>query len=69
MLVLTRRQHEAIVIGDVTVTVVEIRGDIVRLGIEAPPQVGVHRREVWEAMRRVAESAPPLLPDGGAFLP
>ena len=53
MLVLSRRKNESIVIGDeVTVTVVEIRGDKVRLGIEAPKSVGVHRYEVYQAFHR-----------------
>jgi carbon storage regulator len=52
MLVLTREQRESIVIGDdITVTVLEIRGDTVRLGIVAPPGVPVHREEVWEAIQ------------------
>lgn len=47
MLVLTRKVGEAIVIGDdVTVTVLEVRGDVVRLGIDAPRSVRVHREEV-----------------------
>ena len=48
MLVLTRKKGEKIVIGEnITITVVEIRGDKVRLGIEAPKDVGVHREEIW----------------------
>ena len=53
MLVLTREQDEAIVINDdITIVVVEIRGNKVRLGIEAPPEVPVHRREVFDAIQR-----------------
>ena len=53
VLVLTREWREQIVIGDdITVTVVEIRGDKVRLGIDAPKEVPVHRREVYEAIQR-----------------
>lgn len=53
MLVLSRKLNEAIRIGDnVTVTVVDIRGDKVRLGIDAAPDVPVHRSEVWEAIKR-----------------
>jgi len=53
MLVLSRKKNERLVIGnDVVVTVVEVRGDKVRLGIEAPKDVGVHRQEVYEAIRR-----------------
>lgn len=52
-LVLSRRRDETIEIGDdVTVTVVEIREDKVRLAINAPKHVKVHRREVAEAIRR-----------------
>lgn len=55
MLVLSRKKNESIVIGDsIVITVVEIRGDRVRLGIEAPAEVPVHRREVYEALRRAA---------------
>ena len=53
MLVLSRQRDESIMIGDnVVVTVVDIRGDRVRLGVDAPTDVPVHRREVWEAIRR-----------------
>jgi carbon storage regulator len=53
MLVLSRKRDEKIVINqDVVITVVEIRGDKVRLGIEAPAHVPVHRREVYEAIQR-----------------
>jgi carbon storage regulator len=53
MLVLSRQRDESIIIGDnVVVTVVDIRGDKVRLGIEAPKEVPVHRQEVYEAIRR-----------------
>lgn len=51
MLVLTRRLNESIVIGDnISVLVVEVRGDRVRLGINAPKDVPVHRKEVYEAI-------------------
>lgn len=51
MLVLTRKKDERIVIGeDVVVTVVEVRGDKVRLGIEAPKEITVHRQEVYDAI-------------------
>ena len=59
MLVLSRRQDERIVIGDqIVITIVEIRGDKVRVGIEAPRDVPVHRREVYEAIQR-SNAAPP----------
>jgi len=48
MLVLSRRKNEQVMIGDDTVvTVVEVLGDKVRLGFEAPKEVAIHRREVW----------------------
>jgi carbon storage regulator len=51
MLVLSRKKDESIVINDdITIVVVEIRGDKVRLGIEAPKEVPVHRREVFESI-------------------
>jgi len=51
MLVLSRKKNESIIINDnIVVTVIEIRGDKVRLGIEAPKQVTVHRQEVYEAI-------------------
>ena len=53
MLVLSRHRDESIVIGhDITITVVEIRGDKVRLAIDAPREVPVHRREVYDAIQR-----------------
>ena len=52
MLVLSRHKNEAIVIdGQIKVTVVEIRGDKIRLGIEAPGEIPVHRQEVYEKMQ------------------
>lgn len=53
MLVLSRHRDESIVIGDdVVITIVDIRADKVRLGIEAPLAVPVHRKEVYEAIQR-----------------
>jgi len=53
MLVLSRQRDESIIIGDnIVVTIVDIRGDKVRLGIDAPSEIPVHRREVFEAIRR-----------------
>ena len=53
MLVLSRQRDESIVIGDsIVVTIVDIRGDKVRLGIQAPTEIPVHRREVFEAIQR-----------------
>lgn len=53
MLVLSRKKNESIVINDdITIVVVEIRGDKVRLGVEAPKEVPVHRREVFDIIHR-----------------
>ena len=53
MLVLSRQRDETIMIGDdIEITVVDIRGDKVRLGITAPKDVAVHRKEVYEAIKR-----------------
>jgi len=53
MLVLSRQLDESIMIGDnVVITIVDIRGDKVRLGIEAPHEISVHRQEVYEAIQR-----------------
>ena len=58
MLVLTRKEQEAIMIGDsIVVRVLEVRGDQVRLGIEAPRDVVVHREEVYEATREGADDS------------
>ncbi|HBS29534.1 MAG TPA: carbon storage regulator [Phycisphaerales bacterium] len=66
MLVLSRQRDETIMIGDeVEITVVDIRGDKVRLGITAPARVAVHRKEVYEAIqaenRHAAGSADPSI--------
>jgi carbon storage regulator len=53
MLVLSRQRDETIMIGDdIEITVVDIRGEKVRLGINAPPHIPVHRKEVYEAIKR-----------------
>ena len=70
MLVLSRKKNESIIINDhIVVTVVEIRGDKVRLGIDAPKEVSVHRREVYEAIQSQArareQEAPAVTPDPG----
>jgi len=58
MLVLSRKKGESIVIGEnITVTVVDIRGDKVRLAFSAPRDISVHRKEVYDAIKR--ENAPP----------
>lgn len=52
MLVLSRKRNESVVINDnVIVTVVDIRGENVRLGVEAPKEIPVHRREVYDAIQ------------------
>ena len=53
MLVLSRHRDESIIIGDdIVVTIVDIRGDKVRLGIQAPSNVPVHRQEIYDAIQR-----------------
>lgn len=53
MLVLSRQRDQTIMIGDeIEITVVDIRGDKVRLGINAPPEIPVHRKEVYDAIKR-----------------
>jgi carbon storage regulator len=63
MLVLSRQRDESIMIGDnIVVTIVDIRGDKVRLGINAPSEVPVHRQEVYEAIQRENLRAAQLQP-------
>ena len=63
MLVLSRHRDESIMIGDdIVVTIVDIRGDKVRLGIDAPSSVPVHRQEVYEAIQRENRKASQLGP-------
>lgn len=58
MLVLSRQRDETIMIGDdIEITVVDVRGDKVRLGITAPTRIAVHRKEVYESIRRENEQA------------
>ncbi len=69
MLILTRRPGERVVIGeDVLVTVMEVSGQTVRLGITAPQGLPIYREEIWLAVkeenRAAAEAAPDALPDG-----
>jgi carbon storage regulator len=64
MLVLSRQRDESIIIGDnIVITVVDVRGDKVRLGIEAPREVSVHRREVYEAIQRENQQAAQIQTD------
>lgn len=63
MLVLSRRTNESIIInGNITVTVLEIRGDHIRIGIDAPREITIHREEIHaelvEANRKAAETTP-----------
>ena len=58
MLVLSRQRDESIIIGEnIVITVVDIRGDKVRLGIQAPTEIPVHRQEVYKAIQREKEVA------------
>ncbi len=63
MLVLSRQRDESIVIGDdVVITIVDIRGDKVRLGVNAPSEIPVHRQEVYDAIRRENRQSAELSP-------
>lgn len=63
MLVLSRQRDESIMIGDsIVVTIVDIRGDKVRLGINAPAEIPVHRQEVYEAIQRENQRASQIQP-------
>ena len=65
MLVLSRQRDQSIMIGDdIKITIVDVRGDKVRIGIEAPKNVSVHRKEVYEAIRR--EDQPSDQPANGS---
>jgi carbon storage regulator len=70
MLVLSRKKNESIIINDnITIIVIEIRGDKVRLGIEAPKDLPVHRREVYDAIqsqdKNRDQGSTALTPDAG----
>ena len=63
MLIITRRPGEKIMVGDdIVIHVIEIVGNSVRIGIEAPRSVPVYREEIWNAVRAAAEAAPDTLP-------
>ncbi len=63
MLVLSRTRDETIMIGDdIQITVVDVRGDKVRLGITAPTHIPVHRKEVYDAIKRENEQAARMSP-------
>ncbi len=56
MLVLSRQKDESVIIGDdIEVTIVDVRGDKVRLGITAPRSISVHRKEIYEAIQKEKE--------------
>ncbi|MBL9121903.1 MAG: carbon storage regulator CsrA [Phycisphaerae bacterium] len=70
MLVLSRQRDETIMIGDdVELTVVDIRGDKVRIGIKAPPHIAVHRKEVYDAIRNENQQAAGFRGEITAFRP
>lgn len=57
MLVLSRKQTQAIKIGDeIEICILEVRGGVVKLGVTAPPEVAVHRNEVFERIKRAASA-------------
>ena len=63
MFLVSRMKNESIVLGDdIILTVIEVRGDKVRLGVEHPQRVTVHRREVYEAICRVQQREPMVTP-------
>ncbi|AAO89594.1 carbon storage regulator CsrA [Coxiella burnetii] len=64
MLVLTRTNGQAIKIGnegEITVTVLEVRGNQVRMGIDAPKHIAVHREEIYQRIQEEKPKAPPIL--------
>jgi carbon storage regulator len=70
MLILTRRVGETVMIGDdVTITVLGVKGNQVRVGINAPKHVAVHREEIYERIKREQRGEPPEGPDGADKAP
>ena len=70
MLVLSRQRDETIMIGDdVELTIVDIRGDKVRIGIKAPATVAVHRKEIYDAIRSENQQAAAFRGEIGAVRP
>ena len=68
MLVLTRRANQSIMIGhEIVVTVLEVRGDQVRLGIKAPRSIDVHREEIFAQLQQANRDAVGAAPDPGAL--
>jgi carbon storage regulator len=65
MLILTRRVGESLMVGDdITVTVLGVKGNQVRIGINAPRDVAVHREEIYNRIKEGSESAPEPSPEG-----
>lgn len=65
MLILTRKIDESIIVGDnIKITVIEIQGDSVRIGIDAPRELSIHREEIYQAIRQ--ENRQAVLQAGGA---
>jgi len=65
MLVLTRKAEESLVIGDqITLTILAVEGDRVKIGIQAPREISIHRKEVWDAIHEQNRLAELLLQDG-----
>ena len=70
MLVLTRRTNESLIIGhDIVITVLEIRGDTVRIGVRAPREVSVHREEIYAKLRNENQAAAGVSASDEALLP
>lgn len=66
MLVLSRKKNEQIVIGDgIVITIVDVRADKVRIGIEAPAHVPVHRHEVYLALQKAAQTTSASVNEAG----
>ncbi|HZK43220.1 MAG TPA: carbon storage regulator CsrA [Syntrophomonadaceae bacterium] len=58
MLVLSRKKGESIIIGEnIEITIVEIQGDVIRLGIEAPREISIYRQELWEEIKKSNQEA------------
>ncbi len=67
MLVLSRKKNESIIIDEkIVITVIEVRGDKVRLGIQAPREIPIHRSEVYEALMQLSDQD---LPEGETSVP
>jgi carbon storage regulator len=68
MLVLSRKKNESIIIGDnIEIKIIAVEGDLVRIGIEAPRSVQVHRKEVYEQIQEENKLATQQKPDWEAF--